>query len=319
MNQLSPPVILQEVLEAKARGAESELASCIVKSQDHSVLDGTKTTCHLYHVKLDGNKRPMVIDLIRLAASSLVDYAIPRSRVAKAWEHYVKTNSAAEMSRLADEARGLFTNSPLTGEGGELLLFLLAEKVLRLPQLFSKMSLKTSTKHHFNGTDALHAGVSEAGTLALYWGEAKMHARWQSAVDEATEGLAIYLRNDNDKCRRDVQLLSEHIDLTDPALEEAICSYLLPSSPHYMQAEYRGIIFVGYNINSYSAAVDELTAEGLAEQVRNAYADWSQRVASRIATEKVEAIVLHVFLLPFPCVQTFRTEFLKAVGGANAP
>lgn len=316
MDTITPalPTILQEVLESKARGSELDLASCMVRTQQENTLDTTKATCHLYHVKLDGNRRPMVLDLIRVAAHSLVDYTIPRSRAEQALQESHVSKSAVPLARLVEEARSLFVTSPLTGEGGELLLFLLAEKVLRLPQLFSKMSLKTSSQHHFNGTDAIHAGVNESGRLALYWGEAKMHSKWQDGIDKAIRGLGTYLRNDDNKCDRDVQLLSTHVDLADPSLEEAICSYLLPSSPHFKQAEYRGIVFVGYDVDSYTTQSDDLTADLVADRIRRGYDQWSAQIKKRLEEEKIGLVTIHLFLLPFPSVAGFRSEFLRAIG-----
>jgi len=313
----TPPEILRDALERKARGQADDLASCVVRSQDQSELDGTQATSHLYHVKLDGNHRPMVADLIRLAASAVVDYAIPRSKAIEAQQQFEATGSAEAFTRLATDARRLFADVPLTGEGGELLLFLLAEKVLKLPQLFSKMSLKTSAQHHFNGTDALHAGTTDAGKLALYWGEAKMHATWQGGIDSAIRDISAYLRNDNGKCDRDVQLLSDHIDLVDAGLEEAVCAYLLPSSPHFKQAEYRGLVFVGFDTDAYNAEAESITADLVKTRVCEAYTEWSKRVCDKVNAEAVHSLALHVFLLPFPSVADFRAAFLQEIGGTN--
>src|SRR5687767_14708539 len=108
----APPQILRDALEKKARGQADDLASGIVKSQGQAVIDGTKATCHLYHVKLDGNHRPMVTDLIRLAAAAVVDYAIPRSKAIEAQRQFEETGSTEAFTRLAADARRLFANVP---------------------------------------------------------------------------------------------------------------------------------------------------------------------------------------------------------------
>ena len=139
---------LIDALTAAARGCSQDLASCLVKTSDHAVLDETNCACHCYHVKLDGNGRPMVTQLIQMLITAIVDNAIPRRRVVEAKRRFDETQSSDAFVRLATQAKALFTDVELTGEGGELLLFLFAEKVLGLPQLFSKMSLKTSNRHH---------------------------------------------------------------------------------------------------------------------------------------------------------------------------
>ncbi|WP_223252149.1 Hachiman antiphage defense system protein HamA [Paracoccus mutanolyticus] len=47
----------------------------------------------------------------------------------------------------------MFTDLKSSGEGGELLLYLLTERFLGLPQILCKMSLKTSA--HYHGADGV--------------------------------------------------------------------------------------------------------------------------------------------------------------------
>ena len=73
-------------------------------------------------------------------------------------------------------ALSLFPDIESSGEGGELLLFVLAETLLRLPQILCKMSLKTNLRMHVHGADGVHAGVDPGmGRVALWWGESKIY------------------------------------------------------------------------------------------------------------------------------------------------
>ena len=51
-----------------------------------------------------------------------------------------------------------------------MLLFMLAERFLKLPQILCKMALKTDSRLHYHGADGVYAGVTQEGVLKLYWG-----------------------------------------------------------------------------------------------------------------------------------------------------
>ncbi|NVM22141.1 MAG: DUF1837 domain-containing protein [Desulfobacterales bacterium] len=99
-------------------------------------------------VKADGNGRPQVGQLVRTLCNMTLDYCIPRKQIAKAIEYLEKTGSTQRINALSNEARSLFTDIGNTGEGGELLLFILTESILGYPQAISKMALKTSSQMH---------------------------------------------------------------------------------------------------------------------------------------------------------------------------
>lgn len=305
---------LENALLRLARGEERDLLSCLIRTSESSMIDGTKTTCHCHHVKLDGNSRPLVSDLIQVLHSSALDYAIPRSRIAEAQRRLEETGSSDLFVRLAQEARELFTDLELTGEGGELLLFLFAERLLKAPQLFSKMYLKTSERKHYEGGDAIHAGATPAGKLALYWGEAKVHADWKGAISKCLGSLCPFLRRDGNRDRRDLQLLRQYVDLADPQLEAALISYLDPLSPNFMTAEYCGLALVGFTAEEYTNATTSLNAESLLANVKTSLAGWNNHAEARVMHEEVATFQIHLFLSPFPDVDDFRKQFLGAMG-----
>ncbi|WP_278471014.1 HamA C-terminal domain-containing protein [Gimesia maris] len=313
-NDLSP---LVEALQDAVRGTANELESCLVKSSDEIQLPNSKAICHCYHVKLDGNSRPMIPALVKILADAVVDYAIPRQQILDAKKRFDNTGSTDSFVRLAQQARSLFNDSSTTGEGGELLLFLFAEKVLGLPQLLSKMILKTSTRHHYHGIDGLHAGTTSSGGLALYWGEAKMKEKRADAIRDALCDLSKFLREEIDLENRDIQLLNQNIDLDNQALESAIIEYFTPTSSKFGEAEYRGIAFIGFDADAYADDSQDVTAELVLEKISIMLPDWQLRVGTRIETESVGTFVLNVLLLPFPSVAEFRLQFLKAIGVRN--
>lgn len=88
-------------------------------------------------------------DLIEYIDTRIVDYAIPKKEIDEAGEDYNRTGSTRELLELQKKAKNLFTDLKSTGEGGEILLYILTQDILKLPQLISKMLLKTSGKLHF--------------------------------------------------------------------------------------------------------------------------------------------------------------------------
>ena len=82
-----------------------------------------------------------------------------------------------------------------TGEGGEILLYILTQDILKLPQLISKMSLKTSAKMHYQGADGVHFRYNRTtGNLELYWAEAKMYQNLNAALTNCFDSLKGFLR-----------------------------------------------------------------------------------------------------------------------------
>ncbi len=68
-----------------------------------------------------------------------------------------RSYNAEAVTALVEQARRSFTDLAKTGEGGEMLLFLLAERFLKLPHILCKMDLKTDTRMHYHGADGVYA------------------------------------------------------------------------------------------------------------------------------------------------------------------
>ena len=122
--------------------------------------------------------------------NAVADYAIPRTKLAKAKARDIKYNSTEAVTALVEQARRSFTDLAKTGEGGEMLLFLLAERFLKLPQVLCKMDLKTDTRMHYHGADGVYAGVTPEGMLKLYWGESKIYKDAATAIKDCLASLA---------------------------------------------------------------------------------------------------------------------------------
>lgn len=282
-----------------------------------SALPSTQATVHCHYLKLDGTNTPRVSGLAERLARELVNYSIPRSEIeaAKTADDGHDTKHTVALYRKANR---LFTDLQKTGEGGELLLYLMAETYLQLPQLFCKMPLKTSSQMHFHGADGIH-GTYDPSTdsLAVYWGESKLYGSASSAIKECFESLAPFVLPDGSSTApqsRDLQLLSDNLDLADEDLESAILRYLDPDDPKFNKLTYRGVALVGFDVTSYSPGTSPLTEADITAALSKSVDSWHGSTSHYIGKHKLTDITIELFCIPFPSVDDFRAAFLKELG-----
>src|ERR1700722_4435110 len=144
--------LIEAVAELSQREPDS-LAPILKEVGAPVTLSGTKASCRCHFVSRDANGQPRVKVLVEALARQVQNYCIPRSRIEEASRYLQRTKSTERFSALEHEARDLFVKADRSGEGGELLLYLLLEVVLALPQLLCKMPLKTSSEMHVHGVD----------------------------------------------------------------------------------------------------------------------------------------------------------------------
>lgn len=159
---------LTQMLEDSRRSGSKVTDAHLRVVETDLLVSGTKTTAHCYSLTLDGNGRVRYKPLAEFLRYRIVDYAIPRHRVEEAIQEASESQSSAAFAKLDEEARRLFTHLAKSGEGGELLLFAMAEAVFGLAQLVCKMSLKTSTTMHYHGSDGIYVDFGLDEILRLY-------------------------------------------------------------------------------------------------------------------------------------------------------
>lgn len=305
---------LRALITCDPEGLDAHLSQVAVNEE----IVSTRGRFHCYCLALDGNKLPRLKDLARKAARKVVDYALPHKEKRKAREQYKNTGSLEAFSELEQKARLLFTSMPQTGEPGEVLLYLLAETYLGLPQLFCKMPLKTSSNVHVHGSDGVHAAVDAAtGELALYWGEAKMYGNVASAVSAALDSLAPFLTSaggSDSAQERDLQLIRDNLDLNDSALEDAILKYLDPNDPCFCKLQYRGLSLIAFDSGVYPTAPNVTSDDAVREAIKKSVDAWKARVGGRITASQLSGFHLDMLMLPLPAVEEFRKAFLAELG-----
>jgi hypothetical protein len=274
---------------------------------------------HCYVIVLDGDKLARAEDLARETVRYLVEYAIPRSQIIRAREEDQRLNTTKHTSELDAKARHLFAKIRTSGESGEVLLYLLTQKVLRLPQLFCKMPHKTNSNQYVHGIDGIHVSFdATTNLLALYWGESKLHGDMNKAVKDCMETLKPYFDGtggSGERKDRDLQLVRDFIDLNDDFLDEAILTYLNRGGSNSQNVTNRAVCLIGFDHSCYPTSRASKDIDAVVKEAVAALESWKRAVVNHVTnTTPLDKVEMEVFLLPFPSVHAFRTAFLRELG-----
>ena len=180
-------------LDAILSGDPDELGVHLHLVERDIVIDGHKVTVYCHCLTTDGNGKVKIKRLTEFMRHAAADYAIPRTRIEEARQRDAKFRSTSAVAALHEKARAVFTDLAKTGEGGEMLLFLLAERFLGIPHVLCKMDLKTDSRMHYHGADGVYASVSDDGKLKLFWGESKVYKDPTDAIRDCLSSLAPFL------------------------------------------------------------------------------------------------------------------------------
>lgn len=296
-----------------ARGTSNQLLDFLPTFEDTVTVSGTSTLVRTHFLAHDVNGVPAMENLAGAMASAAVDFCVPRSKIEQANADYQQTGSTAAMMSLGEQARDLFVKSENSGEGGELLLFLLLERVLQRPQLISKMSLKTNPQVHVHGSDGIHADLANDGVLDLYWGESKFYQSSSEAFKECFESIAPYLRPDGgDRRKRDLLLVRDHLNVTETGLLSYLLEYFDETNSKTLKVRWNGVCLVGFDFDDYPniADLNETQKDKLLKAVRR----WHSKVRNHVSEFKIVAVNIDLFCIPMPSVADLRAHVLKRIG-----
>lgn len=281
------------------------------------LIDGHSVKIHCHCLSVDGNGRVQPHRLAEFMRNAAVDYTIPRSKLAAAKQRDNKFNSTEAVAELVEQAKRSFTDLAKSGEGGELLLFLLAERFLKLPQILCKMDLKTDARMHYHGADGVYAGVTKDGILKLYWGESKIYGDASAAIRDCLNSLAPFLiepEHDEAGRERDLVLLSDKADLSNLTLTDGLKKYFDKSSVMSKRVQYCGVALVGFDAPFYPKDDAKAVAEEIVEASRTKLTTWSSSIESRLKAEKLDQMEIELLCIPLPSAEGFRSAFFKAMG-----
>lgn len=298
---------LADIIDDIGRGKASSI-DAYLKTIEYAVeLEETKAKFYSHMITLNGNGDIRLDDFIEFLIRHTVEYVIPRSKILEAKKKDAESGLSTHIARLMKEAEKLFTPLITTGEGGEMLLFILGEVLLNLPQLFCKMSVKTAGGVHFHGADGIHIGVDDQGKLELYWGESKFHATFDSAISDCLNSIAPILKRADDADHEDLLLLQKYTDLGNEEYTSIIKYILDKDNPEFNEVKYCGLCLIGFNENLY-------TPEYTEKIIKEKFEVWKGSISARLKNRDLEEFKIHLFCLPVVSVEEFRQKFLLVLG-----
>lgn len=301
-------------LESIARGERKSIESYLHTLGSTSLLGGTKSYVRTHWVIADGNGRPRVDALATRLAEEVIHYCIPRSKIEEAHETLRTTGSWHKVARLQTEARELFSRLDTSGEGGELLLYFLLEAHLRIPQILSKMSMKTNANVHFHGVDGVHAEALQGGTLAVYWGESKIYDDFGKAISACFDSIEPFLNDaGGGPLQRDIHLVRDRVDSGDRDLTLALARYFDSDEPDATRLEVRGACLIGFSHDDY---LNPFMPDGktLVSSISTILSDWQTKIAARVKGKNIHEFHIEVFCVPLPSAAEFRNCMKSALG-----
>jgi hypothetical protein len=270
---------------------------------------------------------PTVQEFVEYLYDCLIPYCLPKRKIRDALQGVEPTVDYARIVRLHDDAKNLFIKAKNQlesgGEPGELILYALLEWLLKAPRLVSKMYLKTNSNMPVHGTDGIHLSYDVAkDLLTIYFGESKIYQNFSSAADAAFTSMAELLANAG-QISREIEILNNLSDLSSlpPAFQAKIAEYINPYSTSKLTLQKRIVhaclLGFEYTANHRILALEPDKVASAFEEKYKKRIGSACRVIERHYGKRLPLTTnLHLFLLPFPKLSTFRTAFYSKLGVA---
>ena len=304
---------IQESLERLIHGKRQDLSAYLLEVCGEEIVDNTKATISVHMLRVDGNNRPRVRDFANFVTDCMIDYCIPPTEIREALEKDAENHTTINIMKLRRKAGALFTNLSTTGEGGEMILSIMAQRILGMPQVLCKMPLKTNPNVHYHGADGIYGEYdSRTSKFYLYWGESKLYDDIGQAMTDCFDSIKKLLIDENGMgTERDLTLFRDNLDFDNEELENAIVAYLDPDNEEHLSLEYRGVCLVGYTEEAYPKDFSGIEGEiqkTISEKLEMFKSKVSRRLISRTPLDQ---IVIKVLIVPFSNVEDFRKNFLE--------
>jgi hypothetical protein len=273
---------------------------------------------------------PNIDALVDFLDRSLVQYCIPRSEVNDLCDPAKLGSTPEELqafgesyNAMKDRARKAFIRARKElksgGEAGEVLLFILLERLLKAPLLVAKMNLKTNNNQPNFGRDGVHVTYDEGSqSLVLLLGESKLEQTFSKAVDHAIESVKGYL-DDLELREHEINVIRSHHDLGAMPVkaQEQLRKLLNPYGGGPPDAGQVHACLIGFEATQYAQVAKMAPAE-IEEAFRNAYLKRIETGCALIKNKIEDALPpgtrIIFFLMPFPSLEVLRKTFMQKLG-----
>lgn len=218
---------------------------------------------------------------------------------------------AGKFTDLLSIAKSKFQKTNLlTGEVGELILFLLLESQ-NISRVISKIRLKTNPEMPIHGVDAIHVQIDN-GNIILHYGEAKMYNNFNDGLRSSIESIE---KLDDKQKDIEIDLIRTNIDGSKFGLHtNKIIELLNPYADNKENLMTKHPIFIGYDwdvLNDLLKRNGKPLTDYLREEYAQAQTNYSNNIRSKVENSKIKEKSFHFFILPFKDVGKFRASFLE--------
>jgi hypothetical protein len=275
-------------------------------------FEAPRTQLRFHHLRYHADSRPMVRELAEELTNHLIQFCLSERRFTRPHTNH----DLSKLQALQRDARQLLRRAQTGGEAGEMLLYFLMEAVLKAPQVVCKMELKNNPKVEVLGSDGIHLRWdAQARVYDVFFGEAKLEQTAAAAIRNASKSISKFHKSG--RRETEIRLVTAQFKYLDPAGQE-IAAQLAHTEDFGAGLRTNHACLVGFDAASYAAAVGSDFREVEIDFLR-AYAekvaDFRKLIEKHFRHLAWTRARFEIFLLPFPDVDSFRTEFDRAIGG----
>lgn len=308
----SPLKTLNDQAASLKRGSAKSLSAYLKLIHDEDIR-ANQTRLLIKFVRVGPDKEPRTKDLCDWLKNTITEYVHPRSRIEEAKNKNDEENVTEYTNELMDQAKEVFTDVLTSGEFGELLIYALLERFLQLPQIVTKMDLKTNFRMHFHGADGVHLDPDSKKPVLII-SESKLKKDMGTAITECIQSIEKILSGkDTDGSsilQKEIYVIRNHLNVFDGELQSAIREILDKKSPFYNDLELRAAGLVCFNYDEYKDKSEENLTADITSQI-NA---WKQAYLTRLQSHRKKDFEFIFFLIPLPSVDAIRDEFRLVLG-----
>ncbi len=248
-------------------------------------------------------------DFVEFITDRIIQYVLKRKEYLL--EGLSPEDRAAKMRPLLLKAKRKFmTKNKKTGEGGELILFLILESN-GIIQLLNKMNLKTNQEMPIHGLDAIHIQVDN--DIIFHYGESKMYADFNEAVKKALNDIKKF---GGEKEKLELDLVSSYIDDSKfDSFTNEIVDLISPYSKSKNKENVRktNSIFIGHDWKGFKLPYSNgeiKLADFLKTNYQKLHEQLFPKVTSLVSSEIGDNTkTFNFYIMPFRDVGEFRNKF----------
>lgn len=283
------------------------------KVEHSNSINGVDVNLRFKYIQFDPNGDPKIDLLIKKLFSYFTHYCFSAQKRKK---NQLPTEQ--EQNELFREAQKLFRkwkqeeitdkNKPISGEMGEMILWLLMEAVLEAPQMVAKMNLKTNRKMESFGSDGIHMKVVD-DTLNIFFGEAKLYGTVGGALDSIFESIEKF--HNDQMWEHEYNMVTTHYKYLKDGEKQQVFDFISGKTKEH-EIKINHACLVGYDWNEYKKLdtherqqfIHDFESTYQAETIR-----LTKLIQARFDTFSKKQLGFEVFFLPVKSVQELRDKF----------